>query len=72
MQNRKEFAAVLNEGLLMQSKWIRCEKSFSESESSSPSVPKHGRSAGGSSETLPRSRGTNSFYFSNTSNVFLQ
>ncbi|CAL1285677.1 unnamed protein product [Larinioides sclopetarius] len=57
VQNRKEFAAVLNEGLLMQSKWIRSEKSFSESESSSPSVPKHGRSAGGSSETLPRSRG---------------
>ncbi|XP_055951188.1 uncharacterized protein LOC129985255 isoform X1 [Argiope bruennichi] len=58
VQNRKEFAAVLNEGLLMQSKWIRSEKSFSESESSAPSVPKHGRSAGGSSETLPRSRGS--------------
>ncbi|GIX72658.1 protein MTSS 1 [Caerostris darwini] len=58
VQNRKEFAAVLNEGLLMQSKWIRSEKSFSESESSSPAVPKHGRLAGGSSETLPRSRGS--------------
>ncbi|GFS70453.1 protein MTSS 2 [Nephila pilipes] len=58
VQNRKEFAAVLNEGLLMQSKWMRSEKSFSESESSSPAIPKHCRPTGGTSETLPRSRGS--------------
>lgn len=55
-QNRKEFAAVLNEGLLIQSKWIRADRSLSETEVA-PAIPKHCRPAVGTSETLPRSRG---------------
>nr|XP_015918537.1 uncharacterized protein LOC107447986 isoform X2 [Parasteatoda tepidariorum] len=54
---RKNFAAVLNEGLLMQSKWSRAEKSCFSEDETAPTVPRHSRLNGGNSETLPRSRG---------------
>lgn len=59
VQNRKELAAVLNEGLLLQSKWIRADRSQPETEVA-PAIPKHCRPSG-TSETLPRSRGERIF-----------
>lgn len=59
VQNRKELAAVLNEGLLLQSKWIRADRPQPETEVA-PAIPKHCRPSG-TSETLPRSRGENIF-----------
>lgn len=60
VQNRKELAAVLNEGLLLQSKWIRADRSQPETEVA-PAIPKHCRPPSGTSETLPRSRGERNF-----------
>ncbi|XP_054714364.1 uncharacterized protein LOC129223996 [Uloborus diversus] len=57
VKNRKEFAAVLNEGLRLQTRWSRIDGSISETEVA-PAIPKHCRPAVGTSETLPRSRGS--------------
>ncbi|KFM57060.1 Metastasis suppressor protein 1, partial [Stegodyphus mimosarum] len=58
VQSRKDFAAVLNEGLLLQSKWKRADRASLSENEAAPAVPKHCRPSGGISETLPRSRGS--------------